>query len=431
MANRQYVGARYVPKFYQGTNGNEWDSGVAYEALTVVTYLNNSYTSKKPIPARTITPNLDTEYWALTGNYNGMIGQLDNKIDNVEEELNTKITNVENSLDISTFLSGTIVLIGDSYLAGYTPGGDITSWGTYLKNKLNKDDVYSFYKSGSGFCNTVDGENFITLITTASQEEEIDNSKVTLVLFGGGYNDFGYSVEQKRTAINNAITSVNTNFPNAKSIFAFMPWDMGSNAMTLFNKLDNLERYFDAIKDTEMIFLSNIYTVLQNNKSYFANDLKHPNSDGQKAIASAIISALYDNYNGTIYNLKEANNYSNTFLCGDEKTLMLLIYSNLNIVISPSMSINCNGYNKLCDIDLITEGFDITNNTDFIRFTLNGFIKSGGKYYDMKFSCKIKNGKLEFYPYAINSENTNYLTLSDCTDVQIFSTSVILPKLFM
>ena len=42
--NRQYIGARYVPKFAEPV---EWDSTRSYEALTIVTHNNHSYTSKK------------------------------------------------------------------------------------------------------------------------------------------------------------------------------------------------------------------------------------------------------------------------------------------------------------------------------------------------------------------------------------------------
>ena len=47
MATRQYIGARYVPKF---ANPIAWDSANSYEALEIVTYNNTSYTSKKPVP---------------------------------------------------------------------------------------------------------------------------------------------------------------------------------------------------------------------------------------------------------------------------------------------------------------------------------------------------------------------------------------------
>ena len=70
MSTRQYVGARYVPKF---ADPIEWNRENSYEALTIVNHLNNSYTSKKPVPANTDINN--GEYWALTGNFNSQVEQ--------------------------------------------------------------------------------------------------------------------------------------------------------------------------------------------------------------------------------------------------------------------------------------------------------------------------------------------------------------------
>lgn len=77
--NRQYIGARYVPKFAEPY---EWQSNVAYEPLTIVTYLNNSYTSKKPVPAG-INPS-NSEYWVMTGNYSGSIEQINAEIEKLK-----------------------------------------------------------------------------------------------------------------------------------------------------------------------------------------------------------------------------------------------------------------------------------------------------------------------------------------------------------
>ena len=41
LINRQYVGARYVPKIM-----GEWDKNIPYEALSIVTYKGHSFTSK-------------------------------------------------------------------------------------------------------------------------------------------------------------------------------------------------------------------------------------------------------------------------------------------------------------------------------------------------------------------------------------------------
>lgn len=77
---RQYIGARYVPKF---ADPIAWDKTNSYEALTIVTYLNNSYTSKKPVPANTeIT---DTEYWVVTGNYNAQVEEYRQEVEKIKE----------------------------------------------------------------------------------------------------------------------------------------------------------------------------------------------------------------------------------------------------------------------------------------------------------------------------------------------------------
>lgn len=78
---RQYIGARYVPKFFMGPDATPaWVGNVPYEALTIVTYLGNSYTSKIPVPAGIGSPNNNPTYWALTGNFNAQIEQYHNEL---------------------------------------------------------------------------------------------------------------------------------------------------------------------------------------------------------------------------------------------------------------------------------------------------------------------------------------------------------------
>lgn len=73
MSTRQYIGARYVPKFYDYEGSSEWRSGVPYEALTIVTRNGNSYTSKIPVPATIGNPESNPDYWVSTGIYNQQI----------------------------------------------------------------------------------------------------------------------------------------------------------------------------------------------------------------------------------------------------------------------------------------------------------------------------------------------------------------------
>ena len=88
MAVTQYIGARYVPKFYENSDGTEeWRAGVEYEPLTIVTWNGNSYTSKKPIPSTVGSPSDNPSYWVATGIFNQQIADLTNRVNALGDEI--------------------------------------------------------------------------------------------------------------------------------------------------------------------------------------------------------------------------------------------------------------------------------------------------------------------------------------------------------
>lgn len=94
--DRQYIGARYVPKF-STVNDGVWDNKYTYETLEIVKHNNDFYTSKKPVPVGIDIAN--TEYWVLTG------GNYAEEIQN----LNTRVTTAENNI---TILASTLNIVG-------------------------------------------------------------------------------------------------------------------------------------------------------------------------------------------------------------------------------------------------------------------------------------------------------------------------------
>ena len=86
----QYIGARYVVKIYENKtdpSSAEWDENVNYEPLTMVTYNNGSYLSRKDVPASVGNPAENPTYWAQTGFYNGQIAALQNAVRAINAEL--------------------------------------------------------------------------------------------------------------------------------------------------------------------------------------------------------------------------------------------------------------------------------------------------------------------------------------------------------
>ena len=108
--NRQYIGARYVPKFFENPNGGcDWIKALSYEPLTVVTYLGNSYTSRKFVPLNTEITN--SEFWCPTGNYNAQIEEYRKET----SDYSSKVELYSKKVDDWLYFTGkNILIIGDS-----------------------------------------------------------------------------------------------------------------------------------------------------------------------------------------------------------------------------------------------------------------------------------------------------------------------------
>ena len=159
MAVRQYIGARYVPKF-MGT----YDATQAYEALCVVDNgLGTSYISKVPTPAG--TPLTNTTYWALYGTSNGAIINLQNQINElraiavtpemygaVGDGLTDDTTAIQNAVNASK-----LVYMENDYLvtSGITVPAGVRIFGS--GNIIVNDYMYTFTLAGN---NLIEGISF-------------------------------------------------------------------------------------------------------------------------------------------------------------------------------------------------------------------------------------------------------------------------------
>lgn len=190
MGIRQYVGARYVPTF---ANPIQWDNQRIYEPLTMVTYLNNTYTSKKPVPQGVDINN--TEYWALSGNYNAQVEQYRQEVEALKNSIvfksvidygadntgNTDSTNaVQRALNANAnilFPSGSYIVnninIGNNHIILLDNAKIITNSKGFIGGN-NKNITIT----GTGEFNNNGGERFIQL-TSAENIKVNGNIAVT------------------------------------------------------------------------------------------------------------------------------------------------------------------------------------------------------------------------------------------------------------
>lgn len=284
---REYVGARYVPKF-SDLNGGDWDNTYSYESLEIVKYGNDYYTSKKQVPPGVDISN--TEYWALTGNYNGAIAHLDEKIDDTNAE-------VEKVKDLS-LNRGKYLLIGDSYLAG--AGTAITDgWGHFFKiiRGLDNDTCKIYKSSGAGFVATGSGGKTYNDLLAEAINDITDPEEFQFIIVLGGYNDaaYGESFGDIRTAKTAFLSAAAANFPNALIYLGVIGKDCYQNntgAQTrkaLAEVVIPAYSYETPTAQKQFHFLANLNTCLLYG---YMGSLNHPNEQGLEHIANALDAAL-------------------------------------------------------------------------------------------------------------------------------------------
>lgn len=124
MATVEYIGARYVPVFFKNPldDSTEWIDSVVYDPLTIVTYNGYSYTSRRFVPVGVAITN--TDYWALTGNFNGQVAVYVEAVDELAEQVadleENAVTADEVAAEITTALTGyaTTAYVDEAVAAG-------------------------------------------------------------------------------------------------------------------------------------------------------------------------------------------------------------------------------------------------------------------------------------------------------------------------
>lgn len=168
LINRQYVGARYVPKIM-----GEWNKALQYEALSVVTYMGNSFTSKVPVPANVEIDN--TNYWVNTANYNAQVEEY-RKV-----TLETKELANNTNTDLQTFKKNQTNTNNE-----FNNKIDLTTSAlNKLKNVVFDGDtpsVITVAKSGGRF-------HTINEAITFAKGYCSRKNRVTILIFGGVYNE--------------------------------------------------------------------------------------------------------------------------------------------------------------------------------------------------------------------------------------------------
>ena len=102
MAIKKYIGARYAPKFM-----GAWDKSSEYAALSVVYTNEQSYVSRKTVPANTEITN--TEFWIKSADWNAQVTQYNQNVERYQASVEQYNQNVETyNANVDNFFDATI-----------------------------------------------------------------------------------------------------------------------------------------------------------------------------------------------------------------------------------------------------------------------------------------------------------------------------------
>lgn len=257
----QYIGARYVPKFYENSldpTSCLWEANVTYEPLTMVVLANqHAYISKKTVPNTIGSPADNAEYWLETGNTNAYIADLQDRMDAAESDISGLQTDMSAAqadivaLDpLEKFRGKTVCVIGDS-ISDYNVLAN--NWVKLLSDKLAEYNCTLINESDAG-------RSFASLqADMQGGTVSIPTADYYILFIGTNYADtWGwttgyYPLIPAVTYVNNAIKTAN---PNAKYFFISPMKKYIAGTSTLTNPLCIMRSFL------EKQFTEYGYTVL-------------------------------------------------------------------------------------------------------------------------------------------------------------------------
>lgn len=287
MAVSQYIGARYVPKFYENSSSTaEWTANTQYEPLTIVTRNGNSYTSKKSVPASVGAPEDNAAYWASTGIYNSQVEEY-------REETAAVADALDDLEDVVYSQLRHVVVIADSYgtYNGAGAGFEISyNLNDRLLTYLGWSNSYVHYsaQNGAGFCNGA----YLSQLNALVVDDDV-KPLVRDIYIVGGWND-----ENGRTGVDAATfasaaaafkTAAATKFPNARLHVCFAAWTFDSNRTN--QDIRTTKSWYFGLSKTGWVIEENYQWILHNSTWMIGGNV-HPNQDGVNALADALAQII-------------------------------------------------------------------------------------------------------------------------------------------
>ena len=185
-----------------------------------------------------------------------------------------------------------LVAIGDSQSAGHGIDNPASNrWTKLLANRYGMTEK-SYAYDGTGF--TQGGTySFPSQLSTAIDDGSFDNSNVGIIIIEGGVND--PSDVGIYDALTGMLTSIQRNFPNAKTII--LPIVMGNrwheaNAAGKSNNLIPIMQAYYRGNWRDTVLFDDVFSWFESNTGFIQEDGLHLSLEGNRYLAARVYSEL-------------------------------------------------------------------------------------------------------------------------------------------
>lgn len=325
-------------------------------------------------------------------------------------------------------LKNRYVLIGDSYMEGYTPDGNIESFAPKLKRLLNAsdEDFIIACHGGVGFKNIdASGKTLITLIDDAYAMTTKPET-ITHVIFAAGFNDQAYEANVIQSCIIDAYKKVVSKFPKATMYVANVASIFNSNqANILYNLQDRVQLAYtrSALEGHRIVDMGYIGRYLHERSMLSAKDGIHPVDYGQNVIANAMYYKLmggdyfpvgpsneyvcdYNDQYGNHSNITMIENISGDTLTVSIRNIYFFKHANI-------------GHESPYYVGTVDSSKYIRGGYDTVfSVEANGIVKYGDKFKNVPMNVGLaNNGKFFVVLHGVNAEGTNYEDFNDVESI--------------
>jgi len=369
MTVRQYIGARYVPKFV-----GLWNNTTQYNALEVVDNgSGTSYIARKTVPAG--TPLTNTDYWFVYGASSGAIIDLQNRMSTAENDIDDLQDETSYVISKGSHLANRkIMLIGDSYSL---TGQSYASWHTLFEN-LTGTTCAKYADNGGGFVASGQLGTFRDVFDNAALVEGLTD----IIVCGGANDNTAHNTGATQTAVTDAIktfgSAVYAKYPNVNLHIGFIG---GSKDATYIAPLATA---VDAYRDGANLIGANFIDASDALKlSDVMSDYLHPTTAGMNIIVQYIIAGVLGNVyhtyrtsvscpmtakTGVSFDAATMGQYYNQY----EKNLEMKLDGIVIFDFATPITLVGTGYTPLATLDVSTESLNKLDDN------VSGIVVSGG-----------------------------------------------------